>query len=136
MSKASDTPFWYWGACSALIILMLMLTAWELFLAPLRPGGSWLVLKVLPLCFALPGILKRRLYTYQWSALLIWLYVAEGTVRGLSDPGALSRALGWVETALALLFAVCVLAYVRPYKQAYLAEKRARAAAIDAQYKD
>ena len=136
MTQASDSPVWYWGACSALVVLLLMLTAWELFRAPLRPGGSWLVLKVLPLCFALPGILKRRLYTYQWSGLLIWLYVCEGTVRGLSDPGALSRTLGWVETALALLFAVCVLAYVRPYKQAYLVEKRARAAAIDAQYKD
>ena len=136
MTKTSPSLIWYWGACGSLIVLMLMLTAWELFLAPLRPGGSWLVLKVLPLCFALPGILKRRLYTYQWSVLLIWLYVCEGIVRGMSDPGALSRALGWLETALALVFAVCVLAYVRPYKQAWLAEKPARAAAIDAQYKD
>ncbi len=132
----SNTSLWYWGASLSLVVLLLLLIAWELLLAPLRPGGSWLVLKVLPLCFALPGILKRRLYTYQWSALLIWLYVCEGIVRGMSDPGALSRMLGWVETALALLFAVCVMAYVRPYKKIYLAEKRARAAIIEAQYKD
>ncbi|HWS75261.1 MAG TPA: DUF2069 domain-containing protein, partial [Quisquiliibacterium sp.] len=32
--------------------------AWELWLAPLKPGGSMLALKVVPLALALPGIAR------------------------------------------------------------------------------
>ena len=35
------------AACALLIALIFLLVAWELFLAPVKPGGSWLVLKVL-----------------------------------------------------------------------------------------
>ena len=60
--------------------------AWELWLAPLRPGGSWLVLKALPLCLPLAGLLKNRMYTYRWLSLVVWLYFTEGVVRAWSDP--------------------------------------------------
>jgi Predicted membrane protein len=73
-----------------------------LWWAPLRPGGSWLALKVLPLLAAAPGMWRGRLYTYQWMSMLVWFYLTEGVVRGLTDPQALSRTLGWVECALAL----------------------------------
>lgn len=92
-------------ACTlALIVLGL---AWELWLAPLPGGTGALALKVLPLTPALGGLLRHRLYTYRWLSLLVWLYVAEGLVRGSGDQG-LSQALGLVETALSIaLFAVC-----------------------------
>lgn len=94
------------GSLLALIVLGL---AWELWLAPLRPGGSWLVLKVLPLCIPLAGFLRNRLYTYRWVSLLVWVYFTEGVVRGASDRG-LSAGLAWLEAALCLLlFAACVL---------------------------
>lgn len=94
------------GSLLALIVLGL---AWELWLAPLRPGGSWLVLKVLPLCIPLAGLLRNRLYTYRWVSLLVWIYFTEGVVRGASDRG-LSAWLAWLEAALSLLlFAACVL---------------------------
>lgn len=84
--------------------------AWELWLAPLRPGGSWLVIKVLPLLAPLPGLLRLRLYTYRWTSLLAWLYVAEGAVRATSDR-APSNGLAALELLLALvLFAACVWA--------------------------
>ncbi len=86
-------------------------------LAPIRPNGSWLVLKVIPLLIPLRGILKRDLYTMQWSSMLILLYFAEGLVRGMSDVG-LSATLGWIEVALVLAFFICVIAYLRPYKKA------------------
>ena len=69
-------------AVAGVLALILLGLAWELRLAPLRPGGSWWALKVLPLALPLAGLLKRRLYTYRWLALLVWLSVPEVLVRG------------------------------------------------------
>lgn len=107
----------YFGAAGSLALLILLCLAWELVLAPLRPGGSWLVLKVLPLLLPLRGVVKRDIYTMQWSSMLILLYFAEGIVRATSDKG-LSATLGWIEVALTLVFFVCAVLYLRPYKQA------------------
>ena len=107
----------YSGAIGSLIALIALCVAWELVLAPLRPGGSWMVLKVLPLLLPLRGILKRNLYTMQWSSMLILLYFMEGIVRATSDTG-LSALLGWIEVALSSVFFLCAILYLRPYKQA------------------
>jgi uncharacterized membrane protein len=105
------------GAVISLVALIGLCVAWELALAPLRPGGSWLVLKVLPLLLPLRGVLKRNIYTMQWSSMLILLYFTEGVVRGSSDQG-LSSTLGWIEVALVCVFFFCSIFYLRPYKQA------------------
>ena len=98
-----------WVAAGSLLALMALCLAWELALAPLRPGGSWLALKALPLCLPLAGILKNRMYTYRWVSLVIWLYFIEGVVRGWSDKPP-SQWLAWVEVALCLvLFTACTL---------------------------
>ena len=55
--------------------------SWEIWLNPIRPGGSMLWAKVLPLMLALPGLYKARIYTFQWLSLLVWLYVCEALVR-------------------------------------------------------
>jgi uncharacterized membrane protein len=112
------------GATAALIALIALSIAWEWWLAPLRPGGTALVIKAVPLLLALPGVLRQRLYTLQWASMLILLYFAEGIVRGMSDRG-LSAKLGWIETLLALVFFVCALAYVAPFKRAARSAKRA-----------
>jgi uncharacterized membrane protein len=106
------------GAVASLIALIALCVAWELILAPLRPGGSWLVLKVLPLLLPLRGILRRDVYTLQWSSMLILVYFTEGVVRAVSDSAPLSAMLGWAETALTCLFFLCTILYLRPYKQA------------------
>ncbi|MGE5115940.1 MAG: DUF2069 domain-containing protein [Betaproteobacteria bacterium] len=94
------------GATLALIALGL---AWELWLAPLRPGGSWWALKVLPLALPLSGLLRLRLYTYRWTSLLVWLYVGEGLMRAGSEHGP-SQALALAEVLLGVaLFAACAL---------------------------
>jgi uncharacterized membrane protein len=72
-------------AVASLLALIALCLAWELWLAPLRPGGSWLALKALPLCIPLAGFLKNRMYTYRWVSLMVWLYFTEGVVRGWSD---------------------------------------------------
>ena len=98
-----------WLAVGSLIGLIALGFAWELFLAPLRPGGSWLVLKVLPLCLPLAGLLKNRMYTYRWVSLLVWLYFTEGAVRAWSDR-APSNYLALMEVLLCLLlFTACAL---------------------------
>ncbi len=97
------------GSLAGLIVLGL---AWELWLAPLRPGGSWLVLKVLPLCIPLAGLLKRRMYTYRWLSLLVWLYFTEGVVRAWGDPPP-SQTLALVQIGLCLALFVACAAHVR-----------------------
>ena len=94
------------GSLLGLIVLGLL---WELWLAPVRPGGSLLAIKVLPLCIPLAGLLKNRMYTYRWVSLLVWLYFTEGVVRAYSDR-APSSYLAMEEVALCLvLFAACAL---------------------------
>ncbi len=96
-------------AVGSLLGLIVLGLAWELLLAPLRPGGSWLALKVLPLCLPLAGLLKNRMYTYRWVSLLVWLYFTEGVVRAYSD-AAPGNYLAMVEVALCLiLFTACAL---------------------------
>ncbi len=46
---------WNLLPAGSLIALILLSLAWELWLAPLRPGGSWLVLKILRLLGSLFG---------------------------------------------------------------------------------
>jgi uncharacterized membrane protein len=99
-------------ASAALGGLILVCLAWELWLAPLRPGGSLLALKALPLALPLAGILKGKRYTYQWSSMLILAYLAEGTTRAWSDQG-LSQTLAVGEALLSLLYFAAVVSYAR-----------------------
>jgi uncharacterized membrane protein len=95
-------------ASTSLVGLLLLCLAWELWLAPLRPGGSMRALKSLPLLLPLFGILHGKRYTHQWTSMLALAYVAEGLVRAASDHGA-SGVLAMAETILAmLLFAGCL----------------------------
>lgn len=117
----TDVAATRWLAVGSLLGLIALSLAWELVLAPLRPGGSWLALKALPLCIPLAGLLKRRMYTYRWVSLMVWLYFTEGVVRAWSDrpPG---NWLALAEIALCLLlFTACAL-HVR------LRQRAARAA--------
>jgi uncharacterized membrane protein len=102
-------------AVGALLGLIVLGLAWELWLAP--TGSRWLAFKVLPLVWPLAGLLKHRLYTYRWVSLLVWLYFTEGIVRATGVPAGaaagLDVALAWTEVALCLaLFAACA-AHVR-----------------------
>ena len=98
-----------WVAVASVLGLIVLGLAWELWLAPLRPGGSWLALKVLPLCIPVAGLLRRRMYTYRWVSLLVWPYFIEGVVRATSDRGP-SVPLAALEVVLTLtLFAACCL---------------------------
>jgi uncharacterized membrane protein len=102
----------YATAVFSLIALIFLCLGWELWWAPLRPGGSFLVLKALPLLLPLFGILRGKRYTYQWSSMFILIYIMEGLVRATSEHGA-SRSFAVAEIVLALAFLLSAVAYSR-----------------------
>ncbi|MDO4904443.1 MAG: DUF2069 domain-containing protein [Lautropia sp.] len=101
------------GLVIALITLGLV---WETVLAPLRPQGSLLALKVLPLVFALPALRRGWVRAYQLWVMLILAYLCEGIVRGMSDTGP-SAHLAWLETALATGCYLSMMLYVRAIRR-------------------
>ena len=110
----------------SLWLLFLLCLAWETFLAPLRPGGTLLFLKALPLVFAFRGVAKGSLYTMQWAAMLVLLYLMEGVTRVMSDPPGPSILMAWIEIGLSLVFFFAAIFYVRPAKQAAKAAEQAK----------
>ena len=109
----------HWSHPAAVISLcglIVISLAWELWLAPLRPGGSWLALKALPLCLPLAGVLKGKLYTFQWACLLILAYIAESVVR-LFDATWASRLCALAAFCLSLVFFIACLAFAKQKKK-------------------
>ena len=99
-------------AAGSLIALIFLCLGWELWWAPVRPGGSLLALKALPLLLPLFGTLRGSRYTNQWASMFILIYLAEGSVRAFSDHD-LSRYLACVEIALSLTFFTSAVCYAR-----------------------
>ncbi len=105
-------------ACVCLFGLIALCVGWELWWAPLRPGGTLMALKAVPLLFAVSGVLRRRLYTLQWVSMLSLLYLMEGAVRAWSDVSPVSAALAGLEILLSLGLYLGAILYVRPAKRA------------------
>lgn len=122
-TSARQRAAWRWSIASWLALIALALL-WELALAPLRPGGSWLALKVVPLLLPLPAMLRGSAYAMQLALFIVLLYLFEGAAR-LFEPG-LAATLALVELGLATTFFVGAIVYLRPMK---LAAKARRAAA-------
>ena len=99
-------------ASAALLALIVLCLAWELWLAPLRPGGSLVAFKALPLLLPLKGILQGKRYTYQWSSMFMLAYFAEGVMRAWAERG-MSQALAGAEVLLSLIFFTAAIAYAR-----------------------
>lgn len=106
-----------------LLGLIILGIAWETFLSPVKPGSYIFALKVLPLLFAVKGVLQRDIYTMQWSSMLILLYFMEGVVRAMGDVDMVSKSLAGIEILLCLAFFFSSILYVRPYKKLAKFEK-------------
>jgi uncharacterized membrane protein len=102
-------------AVISLVGLIVLCTTWELVLAPLRPGGSWMAIKALPLLLPLAGVLRRDIYTLQWASMMVHLYFIEGVVRAWSERGTVAL-LSSIEIALSTVFFFCAIFFLRPYK--------------------
>ena len=98
----------YYGALISLLLLIALCLAWEIRLAPIRPGGSWLMLKALPLLLPLFGLLRAQRRAFQWASFLSLAYFTEGVVRSWSERG-LSQQLALVEVGLSVAFFFCAI---------------------------
>ena len=97
---------------AALLALALLALLWETVLAPLRPGGTWLALKALPLLLLLPGVARGTRRARQVASLVLPWYVAEGLVRAFTEHGR--HALVAATSALVALCAfAAILAWLR-----------------------
>lgn len=102
----------YLLSVGSLTSLIGICVAWELWLAPLRAGGSWMVLKALPLLAPLFGILHGKVYTYRWSSMLLVAYFIEGCFRAYAESGV-SGTLAAIEIVLSLLFIAAAGVFIR-----------------------
>lgn len=108
----------YLLAAGSLIALILLCLLWELYIAPLRVGGSLLALKALPLLLPLTGVLTQRVYSYQWAILLILFYFSEGVMR-LFDQTLASQICAAFEMVFALIFFLCSIIFIRHFPKKY-----------------
>ncbi|WP_254456600.1 DUF2069 domain-containing protein [Deefgea piscis] len=105
----------------ALVAMILLTTAWELWLAPLKPGGSWVVLKALILFLPLRGLLHGRRYTYQWYTMFVLVFFMEGVMRAWSDQG-LSQVLAGIQVVLTVVSFVSATLYAKYSRPSLLAQ--------------
>jgi uncharacterized membrane protein len=103
---------WRRATVALLAALVLVEVSWEWWLAPLRPGGSWLALKALPLLALWPGVARERTRAWQWTLLILPWYFAEGVVRAYSESGR-HALCATIAAALALATIASGLAYLR-----------------------
>ena len=111
-------------ALAAFVDLFILCVCWEWFISPLRPEGSWLILKALPLLLPMRGIWKGNVYTMQWASMLILIYITEGLVR-ITESGW-NFYLAILETLLATVAFVCLLMYLKPIKAEAKAKNKAK----------
>jgi uncharacterized membrane protein len=112
MTSLPPPAFTHRLAVASLLALILLCVLWEAVVARSGPNTYWLALKALPLVLAVPGVLKARRYTMQWSTLLIWLYFTEGVMRAWSERGAVG-VLALMEIVLSLVYFVAVVLFLR-----------------------
>jgi uncharacterized membrane protein len=112
-TTARQASAWRWSIAAWLALIALGLS-WELMLAPLRPGGSWLALKVVPLLLPLPAMLRGSAYAMQVALFIVLLSVLEGSAR-MFEPAPVAW-LAAMQCALAIGFFVAAIVYLRPMK--------------------
>ncbi len=98
------------------LLLVLEIVTWECWLAPLRPGGSMLVLLALPLVGMSYAAWRRSNYGLQVCSMLVLVYLTEGVMRAINDRGT-SQVLAIIEIVLVALFFMADLAYLYPLKR-------------------
>jgi len=103
---------WLRRAVATVAALALLEVLWELWLAPLRPGGSWLVLKAVPLALLWPALARGSSRAAQGMLLLLLPYFAEAVVRGMTETGR-HALVAWTAAALSVAAFATLLLHFR-----------------------
>jgi uncharacterized membrane protein len=106
--QVSAAARWHRLAVALIAALALLEALWELALAPLRPGGSWLALKAVPPALLWLPMVRGSRKARQAASLVLPLFVAEGIVRALTETGR-HALVASVAAALAVGALVAVL---------------------------
>jgi len=104
----SAAASWQRWAVALVAALALFEALWEMSFAPLRPGGSWLVLKALPLAVLWLPLARGHRRARQMASLVLPLYFGEGIVRAMTESGRHAQVAA-VATAIALCALIAVL---------------------------
>lgn len=107
-------------AVASWALLLALCVAWELWLAPIKPQGSWLWLKALPIALTLPAFARRRptqkhFRALQLALLTSTLYLLEGSVRVFESFPV--KALALAELAIFAVFFASAVKVLRPLKK-------------------
>jgi uncharacterized membrane protein len=112
-AAARRSLLWQRWAVALVAALALLEALWELALAPVRPGGSWLALKALPLALLWWPLARGDRRPRQIASLLLPLYFGEALVRALTEHGRHAQ-VATLATAISVSALVAILMSFRP----------------------
>ena len=102
---------WRYLATLSYFALVGWILTWKAWINPPYPAAPALLVLLVPLLFALRGIVYTRRYTYAWITLLLPFYFALGISDVYAD--ATTRIYGCGLTVFSLLLFVSAIAYLR-----------------------
>ena len=93
--------------------LLILLLAWNTWLAPSRyfPTALVLIVLVVPLLVPLRGLLHGRVYTHSWVTFLAVFYMTLGIAEAVANPA--QRYLAVLETVFSLMLLLGASWYAR-----------------------
>ncbi len=104
---------WHRATVAALFALTLTEFLWETLLAPLRPGGSWLALKALPLAILCIALARGSREARKAASLILPIYFGEAILRAVSESGRHALVAGMAAVLALAAFATLLLSFRR-----------------------
>ena len=86
-----------------------------MLLAPLRPGGSWLALKALPLALLWLALARSSRKARQGASLLLPLYFGEALIRALSESGRHAMVAAMDAALAGIAFGALLISFRRAH---------------------
>jgi len=109
---------WHRAAVAAIFALALIELLWETLLAPLRPGGSWLALKALPLAILCVALARGSQQARKAASLILPIYFGEAILRAVSEHGRHSLVASMAAALALAAFAALLLSFRRARERA------------------
>jgi uncharacterized membrane protein len=106
-----------WLTLTGYFGLLILLLAWNTWLAPPQqlPRTLVLVVLIIPLMFPLRGLLHGKVKTHGWLIFISLFYFTLGIGVAWTIPA--ERWLGWLEIGFSLLLYIGAVVYIRGWKK-------------------